>query len=375
MSLESFLQQSSNLEFTEHDKELNLYVCTYKKENITEQVKPFRSIIYDDNNKKIVSRSFPYTLELNQDDLTDLETKDFFVKDQWLFCKSHEGTLIQMYYLPSSSGTESDSVEGTWKVSTMRKLKAHDSNWGSRYSFGDQFDKSWAASKFNEVFFQSANKNLTYTFLLKPDEFGRIVCDVEENVGDRLVFAGTFTKEGQFQPPNFVDHHFLQHIPVQNFSAYVRMTIEDIKTYFSAIDIKKTQGIFGYNVIDNQFVKIYSTEYNNLKLLRAGENDFRRRYLLTMNDQVLHRQFREHYPKMAKMFRRLDGSVHALVKDILRRNTNLSDKKLVTYFDTVNFVPRNHKHVFETLKKLDVALLWDSVLSRMKRNVSMDETL
>lgn len=343
--LESY--ESHNLVVTDKQDNMQLYTYKYCENKSDDYVKKLRSVVVNNETKEIVSVSFPFTLELNETNLCSNV-------DDYHYMYSYEGTVVRLFYFNDK-----------WNVSTMRKLNAYKSRWGSNQSFGQHFENIMNAKTANKLndWYDTLNKDFTYTFILTSTSHNRIVCLPHD---EKLVFTGSFDKEGNY--------HYNMNEPMYFESPkYKQYSKEELEQHLFNIDIKKYQGLFGYSIKTNTFIKLYNSNYLNAKLLRGNEPDLRKRYLQTLHDDDLHRRFRENFSDHSRLFRRLDGSVHSLVKDMLNNVYNENDYELSVYLRSVSFIPKNHKQVFNYLRKTNFNLLIPSIFYRLRRNKNVVE--
>lgn len=362
---EKFLMylESNKLHRTDRSEDSELYTYNHCDVESDRELRYSRSVIFDSVQRSVLSIGFPYTHELTDLDNNNSKVVELITGNagNWVFTKSYEGTVLQMYY---------NDDEQFWNVSTMKKLNAHNSRWGSRESFGKQFDtiiEKYFTS--TSEFYDQFDKSKTHTFLLPSTHSSRFVYIPREDV--ELIYTGSFDKSGNYSwndcPVCFDSLRFVD---------YQNSDIESVFDTTKTIDITQYQGLFGYNTQTGLFVKIYNTNYLNAKLLRGNVQDLRKRYLETMRDDDLHRRFRSHFFDHQRLFRRLDGSVHSLVKDIINNNLHPENDSVFVNFtqSDPSFVSRNHKHVFNYIKNLDVNVLWNSVMSRMKTSTGVKVT-
>lgn len=341
-----FFNQDNFIQYVESQKlhktsrvesDVNVYTYNHCDENSETQLKYSRSVIYNSLKNKVVSVAFPYTLEL-----TDVD--NFKFNNNWVFTNSYEGSIVQVYY------------DDEWKVSTMKKVDAYKSRWGGKDTFGELFDKA-LSTKFQNVeeFYNLLDKELTYTFLIPSNHTSRFVCLPQS---EELIYTGSFDKNGHYCYTNVLP----------NIETVKYNTLENVYSSVKQTNIDNYQGLFGYNSETGDFAKIYNSNYLNAKLLRGNESDLRRRYLQTMRDEELHRRFRTHFFDHHRLFRRLDGSVHAFVKDIVNNTMKDYDADFVNYVSQNDSVNKNHKHVFNYISNLNIDIIWKSVIGRLQQN-------
>ena len=300
----------------------------------------YRSVITDGNTP--ISHFFPPTKDFTELDIFPILDCDF--KD-WLWFESYEGTIIRMFY-----------HDGHWKTSTRRRLDAHNSYWGSNISFGEMFDIAFAnTSK------EGLDKELTYTFLLSSNSHNRLVCKPNPVP---LYFTGAFDKNGSYQ---ISSNNTLEGC---EYTRNIYFTDENaLRIAVFNVDIDTSQGFIGFNTKTGEFIKIVNSKYNYKRSLRNNEPDIRARYLQTLCDPNLHRNFREHFYEHARLFRRLDGSFHGLIRDILHETPKECDGAIMEIHNSN--VKNTHKNIASWLSSLNTDILWKPIIFRLKncRNV------
>jgi hypothetical protein len=299
-----------------------------------------RSIIAE--NGSPISHFFPATAEFTEKDVFPLN--GYF--SDWNWFTSYEGTVIRMFY-----------HNGAWKTSTRRRIDAHNSYWGSNTSFGEMFDVIFADISTNNF-----DKSLTYTFLICSNSHNRLVCKTNSTA---LYFTGTFTKDGVYNLDTRCE--------VTGIEQTIFDCEDDLRDAVAITDINISQGFIGYNNVTGEFAKIMSSDYSSKRNLRNNEPDLRCRYLQTLRDSTLHRSFRDHYDDHARLFRRLDGSLHGLIRDILHGNIKECDAEIMTEFG--DSVKKTHKGIASWISSLNTNILWKPIIFRLKncRKIRRDE--
>lgn len=333
------LQKLHKLNNSDSQSDVSIYSYNHCDDNDDILLKYCRSVIYDNSKNEVLSITFPYTRDLSNNDVLDFD-------DNWVFTNSYEGSLVQLYF-----------NNDNWNLSTLKKLDAYSSRWGTKETFGELFTNAMQ-DKYSSLddFYSLLDKELTYTFLLLSNMSSRFVC---LPTSTKIVYTGSFDKTGHYCYSNVIPNIESVH--------YESLTNTELLTRVSSTDINMYQGLFGYNLQSGEFVKIFNTNYLNAKLLRGNEQDLRKRYLQTMKDPELHRRFRTHFFDHQKLFRRLDGSVHSFVRDII--NNTMQPEYDEYFIDNGKYTgPKSHKYVYNFICNLHVDIIWKSVIGRLQRN-------
>jgi len=177
------------------DQTEELTLLHYKgvQEDTNQDIKNIRGQITDDQ-QNIICSSFGYTQEytVNQKDKYHPLLKDL---SKCVCYKSEEGSLLRLFY-----------YEHRWRLSTFKRIDAFESRWSSRKTFGELFvdalsyfftdgagkDKlSFEKDDIFDVFCNTLNRSLVYTFLLRTNKDTKIVCRPPEH--PTVYFGGSFS--------------------------------------------------------------------------------------------------------------------------------------------------------------------------------------
>lgn len=338
--------ESSALNRTDSVGSLVFYTCG------SEDYGNFRSLVWNKDTSSVASIAFPYTHELTECHLV----RDDFNTEGMLFTKSHEGTIIRMFY-------DHDSNE--WKVSTLRKAEAQKHRWGTPQTFYEMFINALryhGVGDFDD-WCSGMSKDHTHTFLLFPTSGSRLVCEVSRDI--RVMYTGSFNNS-----LGTASFEMLSSIPDVPRCEWAYMTLEELDHAVRHTDISECQGMFGYK--DGSFYKIYNSAYLTAKLLRGNEPDLRKRYLQTLHDPEFHRRFREHFHDHARLFRRLDGCVHALIRDIKGGNLHPQHDALLSAQEQIH-TTKNHKSLHRVLSGINHTILFPSIKYRLGAHRNQSE--
>src|SRR3989344_6298936 len=140
-SLQTVDQLGKLVSVADSDEKHNLQMYCYLKCSNTDSdlLKQCRGVVFND--KTLVMKAFPYTVDYNHTELSLIEETmvDF---SKFSFFDSYEGTLLRVF-----------NFNGTWFLSTHRKLNAFRSKWSSKESYGTLFVKALDAEALHNPVF------------------------------------------------------------------------------------------------------------------------------------------------------------------------------------------------------------------------------
>ena len=260
----------------------------------TEQhIKNVRGTITDEKFDTIVS-TFGFTPEYTVkerekyvDLLTDVSTCTVY--------RAEEGTLLRLFF-----------HDHQWNLSTFKRLNAFDSRWSSTKTFGELFIEAlhyfythgkgkntlfYEVENLFDVFCNTLDRTLVYTFLLRTNNDTKIVCNHPEH--PTLFFSGCFingvlSKENPLLIPFPEQLHF--------------STLTDLELYVESINPFNVQGVL-IILPDQTTVKISNSLYSTYKLIRGSEPDIEMAYF----------RVRKHQPDL-ELFQKM--FTHVKVTDI-----------------------------------------------------------
>jgi len=275
-----------------------------------------RGIIFKslpDDNHKMVASTFPYTEEFGINNIVEIE--NLMIKNEYSFYKSYEGTIIRVIH---------DEQEGVIKrlVATHKKLDAFESYWGSYVSYGELFqneiysmflkhnpDSELSNDKVFELFLDSLDTSLHYTFLLTSNDENKIV----SSLNNKIFFAGSFDREtNKYNPPETTNSSqlFPFDIPEQiNFK-----TSQDIIDYIEKVDYKESQGILAIQKDEFKLFKVINDEYSRKTLLRGNNSSLIHRYLQLkfIGDDQMFFEFMDLFNYKIQLFQQIESDIQNL---------------------------------------------------------------
>lgn len=220
----------------------------------------------------------------------------------WTFSPAYEGTLLRVFNFRSG-----DNVNGTWMITTHRKLDAFRSKWSSPDSFGLIFSKALEREDarnpaFREKlgfgstvltsFLNSLNPTHQYHFLVRNTAQNRIVSEPPNETSPAVYHV--YTCDSAFEP---ISEDVGLPIPERmQFDTFDKL-IDHVNTMNPA----KHQGVFGTHSSGKQ-IKILNPTYQSLFELRGNEQSVPFRYLQIRNVKEQNDRFRQLYPANVPTF-------------------------------------------------------------------------
>ena len=357
--LRNDIEKNDNIKLFDRDEDYNLdmfhYITCNDEDN--ELIKRCRGVVF--NGEKLVMNGFPYTVEMSNKNINDIHK--YIDSNEFKNCKvfkSHEGTLIRMFYFNNK-----------WFMTTHRKLDAFKSKWASKESFGTYFKKALeqelisnenlkknfpSGDKSNLEKFQSLlDTSKQYMFLVLNDNFNRIVC---EPPGQPTVFhVGTFI-DGVLSLTEDV------YIPKPEEITF--NSIEDMCDYVNYIEPLEFQGVIIFTPNNRQY-KITNSKYRQLFNVRGNEPSIKFRYL-----QV--RMFSEQvdmlyylYPDMIPTFEKYEEILKSKAKEIHSNYILRFIKKLHVVVPKEEFQIIKACHSWYLENRDDNKVIFSKVLEKM----------
>jgi hypothetical protein len=275
---------------------VKLYCSEYRNNTCIPHSTNAKSYVFV--NGKLFLKGYPYSIELSQNQLTELEF------EKCRFYEAHEGTLLRVF-----------NIDGKWYTSTNRRLDAFNSKWAAKTTtFGIHFaeavqenirsmndddifeddenetlnEKKISAKKYlSEIYEKSLDKSKKYMFLLAPCHEERIVCTTKKptffNIGvvdkdNNLSLDEEVILDGFVVPmPKEVVFKDLHHMG----NDLENININDIQGYI-AIQ-RNDEGL------DDKHFKIMNDKYKYFFDLRGNTPSIRFRFIqLYLQDTFVH---------------------------------------------------------------------------------------
>lgn len=294
---------------TDKDEATGLELFCYVKcdSNDDDLLHQCRGVVFQD--KKIVMKAFPYTLEIAHSEKKQIEQKIDSVFKNCIFYDSYEGALIRMF-----------NFDGRWFISTHRKLNAFRSKWASKESFGTTFKRSIESelesnSKLRDSLpdngegmierFQSIlDPSKQYMFLILNNDENRIVCSAPNRPS--VYHVGTFVNSELVMNENI-------NIPYPKKHEF--NNIDQLIKYVDKVNINNLQGVIIFAPNNKQY-KIVNKEYLDLFNVRGNEPSIKFRYLqVRMNEETVNNLY-SLYPTMTHLFEDYENALYAIAQTI-----------------------------------------------------------
>lgn len=285
-----------NLTKTDDDGTLSLYSYQDCKNTSSDELKECRGIIVENSSGNVLWKS-KYV-----DEYTDTMPQNIDVSNYKIYA-CFEGTTVRLF-----------NYNNKWYTSTIRKLCAFDSRWGSSTSFGTYFieglNKQYGLT-YDELV-NVLDPRYMYTFFLKCNSENRIVCFT----GPYSTIYHTYTHS---QNGDLVNYN----TPIQKQIALHFKPNENIQNYINNIDFMWAQGILLRN--GDSEVKIISGEYAKLKSLRGNQSSLKKAYLCIRNDCTKYKLFINLYAERINLF----DNIEKHIKNVARNLTTIYTERYV----------------------------------------------
>jgi len=304
-----------NVKLTDSNSELELYHYSECKNSDSDNLQQCRGLIY--HNDKLLVKTFPYTLEYNDTQFTEISN---IIQDinEWRFFPSYEGTIIRVFY------------HLKWYVSTHRKLDAFKSRWSSKDSFGQIFmdaltDEVTLNSEFAsrlqpgnilEKLCLTLNKEHQYVFLILNTHQNRIVCDVPST--NLIYHVGTFKN-------NILDLD--DNINITKPSSLPFTTIDDLCYHVYNTKSNINQGVICFNTKTNKQLKIVNKNYQYYYNARGNISSIKFRYLQVRMDNEQTNILKYLYPNYIEIFEQYETYIYNIALFIYQAYVNRFIKK------------------------------------------------
>ena len=228
-------------------------------------------------------RNFPYTLEINLP-FTN-EQRDFFQQRSFRYFKSHEGTIIRVFF-----------YNNQWNIWTTKR-PAHMSRWGSAHSFGHIFliAIQHQTGLFLNNFLKTLDPECQYVFLMTTNTYNRIVCG--GNLYSKIFHVGCFVNNVFTLSGKTVGN-----IPYPE--EFIFESVDHLQLNVSTSNPSECQGILAISESTFEFCKIINPVYKFFVHVRGSNPSLFCRYLEICRTDLVH-PFMQLYPDKIKNFQYL----------------------------------------------------------------------
>lgn len=265
-----------------------------------------RGTVIDTTTDLVVSRSFPYTPEITSDAVSEY-IADLTSVTAFNAC---EGTIVRLYFF----GDE-------WKVSTHRKIDAHQSSWAGP-SFGDLFDKHAN----DKIDLKTLDKRYSYVFLLS-DNSNRLVYTIPT---PQLMLLGVFNvQEQRFM----TDDEYTDILPAIKRPAKLQISNNEeldaeLKSQIQASDFSRSGILLTADQTNPHPLKVVTPLYQDIRRVRGNNPSLRSRYIHirgTSDEGIL----REWYnmPEHLAVYSQVENDIDILIDKLHKMYINRYVKK------------------------------------------------
>ncbi len=285
----TFENVSQNPNLKEFDSDNDLVLYSYL-DGITEEHKferMVRGMIFEKENKKLVSVTFGYTPFYDSNDPNLNTILNINVLRDCVVNKSYEGSILKMFF-----------YKDRWYLTTHKKLDAFTSKRSSDISLGETFFQIMNTTK--EEFENKLDKDYEYLFLLQNTKLNRKVCYIEN---PKVYHVGTMYNL------QFVNTDI--GLPVPEVIKVNSLT--DLKKSVENIDYKEAEGVI-VTLPDLTRLKIYNSKYNAYSQLRGNEHSIVFRYLQIRNEKK--EEYKTLYPDHVTKFEELEKKINEVISII-----------------------------------------------------------
>jgi hypothetical protein len=310
------------------DQEDNLRVLNYKEcsNDSPMELKKVRGMVEEIDTGRILFKTFPYTEGYSPSE-TSLVIGNI---EDWEVYHSIEGTMVRVFW-----------YNGRWYISTHKKLNAFKSRWSSRKSFGEMFRDFWVGvsggdENVLEKLLDDLDQSYVYFFLIRFNHENRMVCQVEKDAKEHVLFIGRWKDEevGLEREWPYMEKWRI------SSPKKLDLQVEEIPEYVQNIDINRYQGLILFHRQEHRHIKIISPEYERLYRVRGNNPNIRFRYLEVRQDLELRKEIINLYPPYQDIFLEYENILFQIAK-------------LVRYY----YIQRYIKNKYVTLPKEEYVLM------------------
>jgi hypothetical protein len=310
-----FLQNTPAIQATDSEGTITVYHYSPETNDSSDPaVKQVKGWIVNTQTGDLLAKTFSYIPEYTLSESSALEQAFANLGSDIVFVPSYEGSIVNIWF---------DTLNKRWRLSTVKKLNAFGSRWGSQFSLGQQFEQclrrlypSNQDMDFQSLFDQftsQLSQHVIYTFQLRSSDENRIVCRGYEQV--ECFYMGSFNREQQYQftleRPNGTS--MFESLPLYNDITDVQILSQKVVE----MDPFKAQGILVMNARGDA-VKIYNQRYFDLLKVRAFSPNHLMRYIniLKSKDQNMLQQYKDLYSERMNEWKEFHRILNSICKNI-----------------------------------------------------------
>jgi hypothetical protein len=315
---------------------LTLFHYNNVSSETSNEVKQSRGKIINDNNE-VVCNSFGYTPEytVDQDEYKDL-LKDKMEKCE--FYKSEEGSLLRLFF-----------YDNRWHLSTFKRIDAFTSRWSSSKTFGELFMDAlqyhfehgpgkntlqYEDKDLFDVFCDTLDRNVVYTFLLRTNKDTKIVCTPPEH--PLAYFSGCF-RDGVRSMKNDTSLTCPEQLKFSN--------ITELEDYVKGTDHRVHQGVI-VMLPDQTTIKVMHPQIVTYKSIRGTEPSVENAYFRVRKSESDTKLFSELFPNVNKEV--IETTITDMTMYLYKMYVRRYIKKLYTVLHPCLFHILRKAHIFHT---------------------------
>lgn len=304
----------------DENENLELYHFNYETEYEYPNLK-LKGLVVDKDNKQVVCSTSLHTLEYDIDNASSVPGIDNITWPDARVYISHEGCFLRVF-----------QHNDKWYVTTHRKLDANDSRWGTKHSFktlfifalitiyGDDFD-------IDEDFFSKLNPDNVYTFLLRNDQFNRIVSDYPSQNEPKIYFTGYF--------PKGLEHDYLPQFDdvlpeISRVEEVKVVDFDELNTFVKNQSYKHHQGVLVFTKDQDGITHIFKLmcpKYLSYKEVRNNCSNLLYRYSQLRLNPSQREKLVELFPYLSLEFFQFENSLQKISSYISSQYINRFVKK------------------------------------------------
>lgn len=336
--------------------ELTLFHYRDLKEDSTNTIKETRGRITNEN-MDVVCSTYGFTQEFTTDQRDKYEP---LLKDlNTAICyKSEEGSLLRLFY-----------YEHRWYLSTFKRINAFESRWSTNKTFGELFMEAlnyyfvsgegkgkleFEENDLFDVFCNTLDREVVYTFLLRTNEDTRIVCKPPTH--PTVYFSGAFKEELRI-PEN--------HTMLPTPDVLVFASVDELTHFVQQVNPLEYQGVIVMLNDKKTAMKILHPDSMRYKSVRGSEPNLVMAYFRVRTTPADLELFTEFFPRFNVALMHQD--IGEMNKYIHRMYVRRYIKKLYTILHPTLFYIMKKAHVWHTENRVNNIVTLDKMTYLMNQ--------